>query len=104
MQKDKESNIARETALWFSEHRYWVSRSNDILIDAKMSQFPKGNKSWEIELVFQSSAHDGKPYSGYFACHDSKRLTTYSVTLKNREYWFDQIDRALGFLELHREN
>ena len=82
---------------WFVNHIDQRCRYNIILSDVRPSRRPGRNKRWQIELLFNSVSQRNK--RGFFACHDSKHFMSYSFTLEDRDYWFDNYDSALNFLQ-----
>jgi len=101
----KNKNIPVEQALnWFSKRVDCKSQSNDVLLQCRVCSEPRGNKNWEIELLFKSEENCNRRWkTGYFACHLSKDFTTYSITLGEREFWFDQYQTALNFFQLRQK-
>lgn len=82
---------------WFTGHIDHKCRSKNILLDARVANQPGRNKNWEIELLFVEP--DRQCRREFFACHESKHFTSYSITLGSREFWFDRYDCALSFLQ-----
>lgn len=86
-----------DTALaWFVEHKYHSCRNDRVLLDVRASRRPGRKKNWQIELLFRTANQQRK--RAFFACHDSKHFTSYSLTLEDREFWFDDYNTALEFL------
>jgi hypothetical protein len=79
--------------------------THDVLLDCRIEPCPSGiTKLWEIRLRFfhvrfrVAGFMIGKPLKGSFTCHRQGNFVTYCVTIKEREYWFDQYELALNAL------
>lgn len=96
---------AEKTCTFLRQYIKDRKRSKNVLLDCAVSPHPRGlNKLWEIELsFFQVKLRLGRlmvgtPVSGFFACHQQRDFTTYSINIGGREFWFDQYDLALAAL------
>ncbi len=77
----------------------------EVLLDCKIEPTPRGaTKIWEIRLRFFHSSFRfagymiGKALTGSFTCHQTGDFVTYCVTIKGRDYWFDQYPLAIQAL------
>lgn len=89
----------------FNRIKKQTLRGKEVLLDCKIEPTPRGaTKIWEIRLRFFHSSFRiagfmiGKALSGSFTCHRIGDFVTYCVTVRGRDYWFDQYPLAIQAL------